>query len=163
MAPTAVLVACWRVAQALATSAGLFAYHAGTEANLSVTVRTPDGTGSGYASSGATDWAVIDPRALGRLVVELAAAPDLGQDRGQDLVLDARHGGEPKGPPPVVVEEARSVPGGRGGAERPRWSRKHGVLSRDHGARDRAGAKGQRVMTSSGVTRMVSPAGPCQR
>jgi predicted Zn-dependent protease len=62
------------VAQALATSTGLFAYHPGTDANLSVTVRTPDGTGSGYASIGAADWSLIDPKALGRRAAQKAIA-----------------------------------------------------------------------------------------
>jgi len=62
------------VAQALATSTGLFAYHPATQANLSVTVRTPDGTGSGYASTGATDWSLIDAKALGRRAAQKAVA-----------------------------------------------------------------------------------------
>ena len=62
------------VSEAVATSKGLFAYFPGTSANLSVTVRTPDGTGSGYAASGATDWTLIDPAALGRRAAEKAIA-----------------------------------------------------------------------------------------
>ena len=54
------------LARAVATSKGLFAYHPATSVDLSVTVRTPDGTGSGYASTGARDWTDIDPAALGR-------------------------------------------------------------------------------------------------
>lgn len=49
----------------VATSKGLFAYHPSSSVDLSVTVRTPDGTGSGYASSGARDWADIHPAELG--------------------------------------------------------------------------------------------------
>ena len=52
-------------AQAVGTSKGLFAYHATTEAELSVTARTPDGTGSGWATGGARDWQKVDPVALG--------------------------------------------------------------------------------------------------
>ena len=62
------------VSQAVATSKGLFAYFPGTAANLSVTVRTPDGTGSGYAGTGATDWGLIDPAALGRRAAEKSVA-----------------------------------------------------------------------------------------
>lgn len=62
------------VGSAVATSKGLFAYHATTEANLSTTVRTPDGTGSGYASAGARDWAQLDPAALGRRAAQKAIA-----------------------------------------------------------------------------------------
>ena len=54
------------LARAVATSKGLFAYHPATSVDLSVTARTPDGTGSGYASTGARDWAKIDPATLGR-------------------------------------------------------------------------------------------------
>ncbi|HZK78862.1 MAG TPA: DNA gyrase modulator, partial [Gemmatimonadaceae bacterium] len=43
-------------ARAIANSKGLFAYHRSTDANLSTTVRTPDGTGSGWASAGARNW-----------------------------------------------------------------------------------------------------------
>jgi predicted Zn-dependent protease len=53
-------------AAAIATSRGLFAYHRSSDADLSVTVRTPDGTGSGWASSGARDWSAIQPATLGR-------------------------------------------------------------------------------------------------
>ena len=62
------------VAQAVATSKGLFAYHPGTTVDLSVTARTPDGTGSGYASSGTPDWGTVDPVALGRRAAEKAIA-----------------------------------------------------------------------------------------
>ena len=54
-------------AQAIATSRGLFAYHRSSDADLSVTVRTPDGTGSGWASAGARDWSAVQPAALGRV------------------------------------------------------------------------------------------------
>ena len=59
-------------ARAIATSKGLFAYHRSTDANLSTTVRTPDGTGSGWASAGARDWAQIDPRRLGTRAAQKA-------------------------------------------------------------------------------------------
>ncbi len=62
------------VASAVATSRGLFAYHPATEASLSVTVRTNDGTGSGYASSGANDWNLLDAAALGRYAAQKAIA-----------------------------------------------------------------------------------------
>ena len=58
----------------VATSKGLFGYHAGTDVDLSVTVRTPDGTGSGYASGGATDWSTLDPAELGRRAAQKAIA-----------------------------------------------------------------------------------------
>src|SRR5471032_315052 len=42
-------------ANAVATSKGLFAYHRNSDVDLSTTVRTPDATGSGWASAGARD------------------------------------------------------------------------------------------------------------
>lgn len=59
-------------ADAIATSRGLFAYHRSSDADLSITARTPDGTGSGWASGGARDWSVIDPAALGRTAAKKA-------------------------------------------------------------------------------------------
>jgi predicted Zn-dependent protease len=52
-------------ARAIANNRGMFAYHRSTAADLSTTVRTPDRTGSGWASAGARDWGAIDPAALG--------------------------------------------------------------------------------------------------
>jgi predicted Zn-dependent protease len=61
-------------ANAVATSRGLFAYHRNSSADLSTTVRTPDATGSGWASAGARDWGLIDPAALGRTAARKAVA-----------------------------------------------------------------------------------------
>ena len=57
---------------AVATSKGLFAYHRNSDVELSTTVRTPDATGSGWASAGARDWSLIDPTALGRAAAQKA-------------------------------------------------------------------------------------------
>jgi predicted Zn-dependent protease len=57
---------------AVATSHGLFAYHRTTDANLSATARTPDGTGSGWASAGSHDWGEIDPAVVGRVAARKA-------------------------------------------------------------------------------------------
>jgi predicted Zn-dependent protease len=59
-------------AVAVATSNGLFAYHRTTDVDLSVTARTPDGTGSGWARSGSRDWGAIDPSAIGRTAARKA-------------------------------------------------------------------------------------------
>jgi len=59
---------------AVATSAGLFGYHRTTDASLSVTARTPDGTGSGWASAGSRNWEAVDPAALGRVAAQKAVA-----------------------------------------------------------------------------------------
>ncbi len=61
-------------AVAVATSAGLFAYHRSTDADYSVTARTPDGTGSGWARAGARDWNSIDAASLGRIAAQKAVA-----------------------------------------------------------------------------------------
>ena len=59
---------------AVATSNGLFAYHRTTDADFSVTARTPDGTGSGWAHGGARDWSAVDPAAIGRVAAQKAVA-----------------------------------------------------------------------------------------
>ena len=60
------------ISVAVATSNGLFAFHRTTDADLSLTARTPDGTGSGWASAGSRDWGKIDPTALGRAAARKA-------------------------------------------------------------------------------------------
>ena len=59
---------------AVATSRGLFAFHRTTDADLSVTVRTPDRTGSGWSRAGSRDWGAVDPVALGRIAAQKAVA-----------------------------------------------------------------------------------------
>jgi predicted Zn-dependent protease len=53
-------------ASIVATSKGLFAYQRSSNVSLSNTARTPEGTGSGWAQSGARDWTKLDPAYLGR-------------------------------------------------------------------------------------------------
>lgn len=57
---------------AVATSKGLFAYGTNTRVNFTTTVRTPDGTGSGWAGTSAHDFDDLDTRALGAVAVEKA-------------------------------------------------------------------------------------------
>jgi predicted Zn-dependent protease len=45
---------------ALGNNKGLFAYHRGTTANYTVTVRTSDGTGSGWAGAEHPDWRQVN-------------------------------------------------------------------------------------------------------
>ena len=59
---------------AVATSNGLFAYHATTDVDLSATARTPDRTGSGWAHTGVRDWAAVDTAAIGRIAAQKAVA-----------------------------------------------------------------------------------------
>jgi predicted Zn-dependent protease len=57
---------------AVATSEGLFAYGTNTGVNFTTTVRTQDGTGSGWAGTSAHDFDDLDTRALGEVAVEKA-------------------------------------------------------------------------------------------
>jgi predicted Zn-dependent protease len=57
---------------AVANSKGLFAYSRGTGAALTTTVRTPDGTGSGWAGSASHDVSRIDAAALGARAIDKA-------------------------------------------------------------------------------------------
>lgn len=61
-------------ATCVANSKGLFAYHRNTDVDLSATARTPDATGSGWASSGARDWLLLDAAAIGRVAAQKAVA-----------------------------------------------------------------------------------------
>jgi predicted Zn-dependent protease len=56
----------------LASTAGLFAYHALSAVDLSCTARTPDGTGSGWASAESYRAADIDAAALAKIAVDKA-------------------------------------------------------------------------------------------
>jgi predicted Zn-dependent protease len=57
---------------ALGTSKGLFAYHRSTSANYTVTVRTADGTGSGWAGANDNDWRRIDFAKVSSAAIEKA-------------------------------------------------------------------------------------------
>lgn len=61
-------------ANALANSAGLFAYHRSTSANYTLTVRTADGTGSGWAGADHPDWSKLDYRAVSERAIAKAKA-----------------------------------------------------------------------------------------
>jgi len=60
--------------QAMANTADLFAYHRQTGLNFSVTMRTEDGTGSGYAEKDVNDVARFDGGAASRIAAQKAAA-----------------------------------------------------------------------------------------
>jgi predicted Zn-dependent protease len=57
---------------AVATSRGLFAYNADSRLNFTTTVRTPDGTGSGWAGTGLNDVDQLDPRDIGMRAIQKA-------------------------------------------------------------------------------------------
>ncbi len=58
---------------AIMNSKGLFAYNTSTNVNFNVTVRTPDGKGSGYASKGYNDVTQLDVAAATRVAAQKAA------------------------------------------------------------------------------------------
>ena len=57
---------------AIGTSAGLFAYHRGTNANYTLTVRTSDGTGSGWSGEDAVAWSQLDFARVSAQAIEKA-------------------------------------------------------------------------------------------
>lgn len=59
-------------ATAIANSKGLFAYNRSTSSVLTTTVRTVDGTGSGWAGYTHHDWSRVDPSALGARATQKA-------------------------------------------------------------------------------------------
>jgi len=59
-------------ARALGNSAGLFAYHPATSVSYSLTARTGDGTGSGWAGVGHRDWSSVDSEAMHAAAIEKA-------------------------------------------------------------------------------------------
>ncbi len=63
---------CEARATALGNSAGLFAYHRSTNANYTLTARTNDGTGSGWAAADANDWTQLDVEAVARQAIDKA-------------------------------------------------------------------------------------------
>jgi predicted Zn-dependent protease len=58
--------------QAVANRRGLFAYARGTGTSFTTTVRTQDGTGSGWAGGGENDWTDLDFAALGERAIRKA-------------------------------------------------------------------------------------------
>jgi predicted Zn-dependent protease len=59
-------------AGALANNKGMFAYHRSTSSNYTLTVRTADGTGSGWAAADHPDWSQVDARAVATRAIEKA-------------------------------------------------------------------------------------------
>jgi predicted Zn-dependent protease len=58
---------------AMMNSKGLFAYYPSTNVNFSLTVRTEDGTGSGYVAKGYSDFTKLDTAAATKIAVQKAA------------------------------------------------------------------------------------------
>src|SRR5712671_3210274 len=59
---------------AIASNTGLYAYFPSTSANYQLTVRTNDGTGSGWAAADHPDWKQIDFRAVSDRAIQKARA-----------------------------------------------------------------------------------------
>lgn len=59
-------------ATAIGNSAGLFAYHRATSANYTLTARTRDGTGSGWAAADENDWTKINMERVAQQAIEKA-------------------------------------------------------------------------------------------
>jgi predicted Zn-dependent protease len=59
---------------AIASSTGLYAYFPNTSANYQLTVRTADGTGSGWAAADHPDWRQIDFKAVSDQAIQKARA-----------------------------------------------------------------------------------------
>lgn len=65
-------IICSARATAMGNNAGLFAYHRGTNANYTLTARTNDGTGSGWAGMEHNDWRQIDFEAVAQRAIDKA-------------------------------------------------------------------------------------------
>ncbi len=65
---------CSASATAIGTSTGLFAYHRSTGANYTLTVRTSDGTGSGWIGADENDFGKIDFRDIATRAIEKSRA-----------------------------------------------------------------------------------------
>ena len=59
-------------ASAIGNSKGLFAYQSGTSSNYTLTVRTADGTGSGWAGADHPDWSQLDVKAVAQRAIDKA-------------------------------------------------------------------------------------------
>ncbi len=59
-------------AGAVGNNTGLFAYQSGTSANYTLTVRTTDGTGSGWAGADHPDWTQLDVKDVATRAIEKA-------------------------------------------------------------------------------------------
>lgn len=65
-------IECRAGASALANSKGLFAYDGSSAVTMTTTVRSPDGTGSGWACTDGNSFADLDPQTLAATAVQKA-------------------------------------------------------------------------------------------
>jgi len=59
-------------AGAVGNNKGLFAYQSGTSSNYTLTVRTTDGTGSGWAGADHPDWSKVDVKTVAQHAIDKA-------------------------------------------------------------------------------------------
>ncbi|HVT38055.1 MAG TPA: TldD/PmbA family protein [Gemmatimonadaceae bacterium] len=82
---------------AIANQKELFAYHRATSANYQLTVRTKDGTGSGWAAADHPDWAQIDFAAVAARAIDKARAstrPQKVEPGRYTVILEAQAVGD---------------------------------------------------------------------
>ena len=116
---------------AVATSTGLFAYHRTTDADFSMTARTPDGTGSGWARAGARDWGRVDTAAIGRIAAQKAVAsrnPEPIEPGFYTAVLEPQAVGRSR--PAAGQRAQRAQRRTRGAARSPSLAAAHGLARR---------------------------------
>ncbi|HEU0079768.1 MAG TPA: TldD/PmbA family protein [Longimicrobiaceae bacterium] len=78
-------------ATAVANKRGLFAYNRSSRVNYTTTVRTADGTGSGWAGVGQNDWSKVDPDQLAERAIrkaELSRNPQAVEPGEWTVVLE---------------------------------------------------------------------------
>jgi predicted Zn-dependent protease len=78
-------------ASAVASKKGLFAYNRSSRVNYTTTVRTPDGTGSGWAGTGQNDWSKVNPDQLAERAIrkaELSRNPQAVEPGEWTVVLE---------------------------------------------------------------------------
>jgi len=78
-------------ATAVANKKGLFAYNQSSRVNYTTTVRTPDGTGSGWAGTGQNDWSKVNPDQLAERAIrkaELSRNPQAVEPGEWTVVLE---------------------------------------------------------------------------
>jgi predicted Zn-dependent protease len=84
-------------AGALGNSRGLFAFHRNTTSNYTLTVRTTDGTGSGWAGADHPDWAQLDARRVAERAIEkarLSRAPQAVEPGRYTVILEPQATGD---------------------------------------------------------------------
>lgn len=65
-------IVCSASAQAIGSNAGMFAFQRNTSANYTLTARTNDGTGSGWAGAEHNDWTKLDIDGVARQAIDKA-------------------------------------------------------------------------------------------